>query len=161
MRHPSRTLSVCLIVAAAAACSNPDGNGAGNASNEAMPAGNAAATPPAPVESNAAPAAAVNEAAPTKAAAPASASAAYRAGGSEPFWALSIAGGEMAYTAADGPNVTEPLPAQQPLTNGYRYQGSRLTVTVDHAPCEAMDETTRPDTVTVVVDGNTVTGCGG
>ena len=46
-----------------------------------------------------------------------------RASGTEPFWDLTIGGGQMTYTATEGPAIIEPLPAQTRVANGYRYQG--------------------------------------
>jgi uncharacterized membrane protein len=143
---------VCLLAAAAAACANPaDTNNAAEA-NAAAEADNAA------VANNAAEANTAD--AETNTVSGASAET-FSASGSEPGWALTIGGGTMAYTSQNGPNVTEPTPAQQPIPNGYRYQGARLTVEVVHTTCVAASGERDPDTVTVTVDGEKLTGCGG
>jgi uncharacterized membrane protein len=148
-----KTCSICLIVLAAAACGAPPpaDNGAGNDVNAIL----ANDTAP-PAETVAA-----NEAAP---AGNESASAAepYRASGSEPFWALTIGGGQMAYDSADGPDVTVATPPQQPTRAGYRYVTPEMTVLVNtFQRCEAANGQEYHDTVRVTIGAGTVTGCGG
>lgn len=151
----TRKWPILLIAAAAAGCSGTAGNNVSAnqandaAANQAIPADNGAAS---------------NETAGNTANASAGSAAAppYEANGTEPFWALTIGGGQMAYTPADGAPVTEPLPAQTPIANGYRYQGARLSVAVTHATCNnGMSERQYADTVVVTVQGETRSGCGG
>ena len=86
----------------------------------------------------------------------------YRALGTEPFWALAISGGQMTYTPMEGAAVGEPLPAQVPIANGYRYDGALLSVVVTHATCsDGMSDLSYADTVAVTVGGETRNGCGG
>lgn len=141
--------TACLIAAAAASCTSQ--NGDGNAGNEAK-AGSANAAAPAPNANAAAPA--------TNVAAGGTASASYQASGTEPFWALTIGGGQMTYTPMDGAPVSESLPAQTPIANGYRYQGAQMTVEIVHTACDDVAEINYPDTVKVIVGGQTVEGCG-
>ena len=143
--------SACLIVLAAAACAGPSGNeSAGNQANSIV--ANEAA--PAPAAENAIDAAAATNTAAT--------AAPYHANGTEPFWALTIAGGQMTYQPMEGQTVTEPLPTQAPIANGYRYVGDRLTVEVLHTACNnGMSEETFADTVHVTAGGETRNGCGG
>lgn len=143
-------LPVFVLALGVAACAGPAGNNsAGNEANAA--AANAVA--PAPEENAADAGAATN----TAATAPP-----YHANGTEPFWALTIAGGQMTYQPMEGAAVTEPVPAQTPVANGYRYVGSQLTVEVLHTACNnGMSEETFADTVHVTVGGETRNGCGG
>jgi uncharacterized membrane protein len=162
----------CLV---AAACSQSaeqknNGEGRGNAANVAAApadAGNAArniaASAPVPAPANEAAPAPSNQAAPAgeDESAPVAAQS-YEASGSEPFWALKIAKGKMAYTSANGPNVTEAILSQANLANGYRYRGKRISVVTHHEKCQdANEEIFYSDTVKVTVDGQTVSGCGG
>ena len=150
MRDAIGKLPACLLVLAAAACAGPATNtSAGNEANAV--AANAAA--PAAEEN------AVDVAAATNTAATA---APYHANGTEPFWALTIAGGQITYQPMEGAAVTEPVPAQTPVANGYRYVGNQLTVEVLHTACNnGMSEETFADTVHVTVGGETRNGCGG
>jgi uncharacterized membrane protein len=148
----SRKWPIVLIAAAAAACAGKAGHDAdanqasGAAANQGIPAGNSAAAPANTADAGSG----------TASAAP------YEANGTEPFWGLAIGGGQMTYTPADGAPVTEPLPAQTPIANGYRYQGARLSVAVTHATCNnGMSERQYADTVAVAVAGETRNGCGG
>lgn len=150
-----KTCSICLIVLAAAACgAPPPDNGAGNDVNATLT--NEA---PPPAEN------ATNEAAPAGNAAgneTAAETAPYRASGSEPFWALTIGGGQMVYDSADGPDVTVATPAQQPTRAGYRYVTPELTVVVNtFQRCDAPNGAEYHDTVRVTISAGTVTGCGG
>ncbi len=87
----------------------------------------------------------------------------YRAIGTEPGWALTIGGGEMAYEGDYGEtHITVPTPDPRTTFNGHRYETARLTVDVTHAACsDGMSDRRYPDTVTVTADGKTVKGCGG
>jgi uncharacterized membrane protein len=144
-----KKLPVCLVVLAAAACGQSSGNEAGNEANAVI----ANETAPAAVESAADTPAATNTA---------TTAAPYHANGTEPFWALTIAGGQMTYQPMEGPAVTEPLPAQTPIANGYRYVGNQLTVEVVHTACNnGMSEETFADTVHLTVAGQRLNGCGG
>jgi len=146
-----KKLSACLIGLAAAACTGPSGNeSAGNQANSIV--ANEAA--PAPAAENAIDTAAATNTATT--------AAPYHANGTEPFWALTIAGGQITYQPMEGPALTEPVPAQTAVANGYRYVGNRLTVEVLHTACSnGMSEETFADTVHVTIGGETRNGCGG
>jgi len=144
-----KTCSACLIVLAAAACGGPAANNlAGNetapaaANDVAAPAGNAA-----------------NEAAPAANAA-AAAQAPYQASGSEPFWSLTIGGGQLVYDPADGPDIRIATPPRQPIANGYRYVAPEITVEVVHTRCQAENEQFYADTVRVHVGDVNGEGCG-
>jgi len=89
-------------------------------------------------------------------------SATYRALGTEPFWSMTIADGRMTYAAADGLGFSVPAPARRPDQNGYRYETRRLTLAITHRQCsDGMSDRTYPDTVTAIVDGRSLRGCGG
>ena len=148
-----RAAPACLIVAATAACASSAGNeGAGNEANATI------ANDAQPAVANDA---AANDAAPAGNAAAAVADT-YRAGGTEPFWSLTIGGGQMVYHPMEGPDVTAPTPAQQPTRNGYRYVTPQLSVEVVHTACnDGMSEETFADTVHLRVNGEALNGCGG
>jgi uncharacterized membrane protein len=142
---------IVLIAAAAAACTGKAGNNVsanqanGAAANSAASAGSANSS------------AASNSANSSSAA-----SAPYDARGTEPFWGLAIGGGQMTYTPADGAPISEALPAQVPIANGYSYTGTQLKVVVTHTACsDGMSELSYADTVVVTVGGATRNGCGG
>ncbi len=148
---------VCLIAAAAAACADPAAtNGAADA--------NAAARAEVAADANAAGDAAAggNLAAPAPAAGNGSSGSdeSYHASGVDPYWALTIGGGQMVYTTPDGPAITVATPPQQPTRAGYRYVTPELTVGVVHRQCQGVDEQFYADTVHVLVGGRTVRGCG-
>lgn len=154
--------SVCLIVLAASACGGPAGNNmAGNdanavaATNEAEPAaGNEA-------DGNAGNEAAGNEAVPAAGNAAAAAEPPYRASGTEPFWSLTI-GEQMVYDSADGPDITVATPRPQQTRSGPRYVTAQMSVHLNQfRRCTEASGAERHDTVTVTIDAQTVTGCGG
>jgi uncharacterized membrane protein len=150
--HVQRHIPLCILLASVAACSGTArDNNAGNQAN-AVVANEAAA----PAAANA-----VDTEAATNTAA-AAASSSYHANGTEPFWALTIAGGQMIYQPMEGPTVTVPMPPQMRIPNGYVYPGNRLAVEVQHRSCNnGMSDETFADTVHVTVGGDTLNGCGG
>ena len=87
----------------------------------------------------------------------------YRAVGTEPGWALTIGGGEMAYVGDYGEtHIAVPTPDPRTTFNGHRYETPRLTVDVTHSACsDGMSDRRYPDTVMVITDAKTVHGCGG
>ncbi|HEV2818826.1 MAG TPA: hypothetical protein VGW40_16585 [Allosphingosinicella sp.] len=144
-RHRFPHLAACLLIGTAA-CSGSTGDKGG---------GNAVRTVAAPAPKPAA----EERRAETNTATTAPP---YRAHGTEPFWALTIAGGQMIYQPMEGPSVTEALPARAPIADGYLYAGNRLTVEVSHRPCSnGMSDETFADTVRVTVAGQILNGCGG
>lgn len=150
----TKTWPLVLIVAAAAACADQAGNNVAanqtNAAiaNQATPADNGA------VDGNVASNNAGN--------AGAERSAAYRALGTEPFWSLTIGGGEMVYDAADVGDLTVAAPAPQPIANGIRYVTPTMTVVITHASCsDGMSDRQYADTVVVTMGAETRNGCGG
>lgn len=109
------------------------------------------------------PAAPVNEPVPaavSKEEAPSPAS--YKAVGTEPGWALTIDGGKMAYEGDYGTvKIAEPTPANF-LDKPGTYAAKRLTITITPGPCsDGMSDLTYRDTVALVADDKTVSGCGG
>lgn len=85
----------------------------------------------------------------------------YRAIGTEPFWDLTI-GRDLVFTDR-GNNVVvgEPAPLVQRSASGERYQGRRLSVTIERRRCsDGMSDRSYPDTVNVTVDGRAFRGCG-
>lgn len=85
----------------------------------------------------------------------------YSALGTEPFWSISIAGGRMTYETPDGGfevAATEP----SATGSGRRYASSRITLDIAPWVCsDGMSDNLYADTVTAVVDGTTLHGCGG
>jgi uncharacterized membrane protein len=152
--------SVCLMVLAAAACAgSSEGNNAANetgaATNEAV---NTVANEAANAVENDAEA---NTPAPAaNAAASAGPATRYEASGSEPFWSLTIARGQLAYDPADGPHIRIATPPRQPIPNGYRYVAPEITVEVVHTRCQADNEQYYADTVRVHVGDVNGEGCG-
>ena len=122
---------------------------------------NAVEAPPAPDANIAAPA--LNPPAPPP---PAQepVTAPYKAVGTEPGWALTIADGKLDYIGDYGEvriNERRPDPAVTPSSETYRTP--RLIVTVTRAPgcSDGMSDYRYADRVEVVADGKKVSGCGG
>ena len=160
---------ICWTAAAAvAACSGPAGNNGADA-NAAAGNGANAATANAAAPNMAAPAAhRWNDSEPSDGAATfepiptgpePNRTANYRASGTEPFWSLTIANGEMRYERP-GNIVAADTPALSPLRNGFDFRTPLLTARFTNRPCtEASGQIVRY-TVRVTVEGRTVTGCG-
>ena len=91
-----------------------------------------------------------------------SADDAYRALGTEPFWSVTIADGQMRYETPDSRHLIVPAPEPRPTFNGHRYETARLVVDVTHQPCsDGMSDRRYADTVRVTADGRDLNGCGG
>ncbi|MDQ8755026.1 META domain-containing protein [Sphingosinicella sp. LHD-64] len=87
---------------------------------------------------------------------------AYRALGTEPFWSVTIADGQMRYETPDSRDLIVPAPEPRTSFNGHRYETERLTVDVTHQPCsDGMSDRRYADTVRVTADGRELSGCGG
>ena len=144
--------SATILAVLAAACTGQSGNNAaGNATNGT----NAAIPAPAPAPNTSSEA--------NSAGTPPSvydASAQHTARGTEPFWSLTIANGQMTYTPADGTGVSEPTPSSSPITNGFEFATANLTVRFTNTPCEEASGSTAPYTVQVLVGTQTLNGCG-
>ncbi len=99
---------------------------------------------------------------PTEAPPPAPPPPSYKAVGTEPGWTLSVTPKTMTYEGDYGSvTIAEPTPSRFRPVQG-RYAGTRLQVTIASGPCnDGMSDRTYRDTVTVVADGRTVSGCGG
>jgi uncharacterized membrane protein len=151
-REEMKRSSLLLLLAATAACSKPAANNvAANVLYAPAPA-NAATAPASNATENVAAGNAVNG----------GADAPYHANGTEPFWSLTIGGGEIVYDAADAGDVTVRAPAPQPIPNGLRYVTSALTVEITHTSCNnGMSEETFADTVRLTIGAETRNGCGG
>lgn len=107
--------------------------------------------------------AACNAAAPPDSAGGAPATAAYMALGTEPGWTLEITPSKLNYAGDYGETkIAVPNPGAKPSMNGEAYVTPRLSVVIKHAVCsDGMSDRRYADTVRVVADGKTVTGCGG
>jgi heat shock protein HslJ len=86
----------------------------------------------------------------------------YRAIGTEPFWSIAIADGNMRYEDVERRTVEVPTPAPRVRIDGHSYVTSRLTVEVTRTACsDGMSDRRYPDTVRVLIDGRELHGCGG
>lgn len=87
---------------------------------------------------------------------------AYRALGTEPFWSVTIADGQMRYETPDSRDLIVPAPQPRTTFNGHRYETAHLTVDVTHSPCsDGMSDRRYADTVRVIAHGRALNGCGG
>lgn len=93
---------------------------------------------------------------------PAGSAPSYSASGTEPFWSLLIAGGELRLERVGQPPLVESAPPRETVANGWRAAGQSVRVEALAAPCvNSMSGAEFADTVTVTVDGETLRGCGG
>lgn len=94
---------------------------------------------------------------------PAEVPAAYMALGTEPGWTLEITPARLNYDGDYGETkIMASNPGAEPGTTGERYVTDRLTIDVMRKECsDGMSDRRYRDTVTVIADGKTVTGCGG
>lgn len=85
----------------------------------------------------------------------------YSALGTEPFWSVEIDGGRITYETPDG-GFSVPAPPPTVTAEGRRYETPRITLDVTPWVCtDGMSDNLYADTVTAVVDGTTLYGCGG
>jgi heat shock protein HslJ len=87
----------------------------------------------------------------------------YMAIGTEPGWTLEITPERLNYAGDYGETkIAVPNPGATPSMNGKSYAGGRLSVVIKHATCsDGMSDRRYADTVRVIADGKTLTGCGG
>ena len=99
---------------------------------------------------------------PVNVAPPAAPAPSYKALGNEPGWTLTVTPETMIYEGDYGTvTITEATPSRFRPVAG-RYTATRLTVTIAPGPCsDGMSDLTYRDTVTIVADGKSVSGCGG
>ncbi|MBW0144960.1 hypothetical protein [Sphingomicrobium clamense] len=78
-------------------------------------------------------------------------------------WQLMIRDSGMTFQTTQGLATSDPYVDFLPSPNGDTYQGSKITAIVNRQGCalEGYDTTTYPHTVTVTVNNQTLTGCGG
>jgi uncharacterized membrane protein len=168
------SIAICLAAAAVASCSNPAGNNGadanaassnaadGNMANTVTvspAAGNLAEPAPAEPSVNGTMAGDANAFEPIPIGPPPNRTANYRASGTEPFWSLTIANGEMRYERP-GHIVAADTPELSPLRNGFDFRTPLLTARFTNRRCtEASGQSVRY-TVRVTVEGRTVNGCG-
>lgn len=91
----------------------------------------------------------------------------FRAAGTEPFWGLQVLRGRIVFTRLGDPRELR-FPAVEGMTwNGTRewatsLPGHQLRVRARMSPCsDGMSDFTYSHTVEVVLDGTTLSGCGG
>ncbi len=117
---------------------------------------------PAPDARPSPPAAAANDASPASPA-PIVQATPYRAVGTEPGWALTIADGRIDYVGDYGDTkINQPAPA--PIISGSTktYRTARLEVAITPGRCsDGMSDFIYRDAVSVRADDKRVTGCGG
>lgn len=92
------------------------------------------------------------------------ATGAYMALGTEPFWSLEITSATMRFDEANAPDaqIVVATPVQQTSFNGHRYVTQRMRVDVSHVACsDGMSDRRYADTVALSVDGREFKGCGG
>ena len=88
--------------------------------------------------------------------------ASYRAVGTEPFWNVTIEGGQMRYERMGERGFSVPAPTPRTSFNGHRYETPRLTLDITHVQCsDGMSDRVYADRVMVTVGGETLRGCGG
>lgn len=96
--------------------------------------------------------------------APAEPGTAYKALGTEPFWALTLTGTEMIFNEANtGLPVSEPQPRPIHGFAGDIYQGQRINLNIVRGVgcSDGMSDRRYPDKVQVRIDGRAFEGCGG
>ena len=88
--------------------------------------------------------------------------ASYRAVGTEPFWNVTIEGGQMRYERIGERGFSVPAPTPRTSFNGHRYETPRLTLDITHVQCsDGMSDRVYADRVMVTVGGEILRGCGG
>lgn len=89
--------------------------------------------------------------------------AAYMALGTEPGWTLEVTRERLNYAGDYGETrIVAPNPGARATAGGETYATDRLSVEVVRGECsDGMSDRRYADTVTVIADGKTVTGCGG
>lgn len=87
----------------------------------------------------------------------------YEARGNEPGWHLTISGSNMNLVSNYGEVTIQDRHAGAMIQGRHtRYIGPRLTVTVEENRCDdTMIERSYRDTVTILSEGRTLSGCGG
>lgn len=86
---------------------------------------------------------------------------AYRALGTEPFWSITIANGQMRYETPEG-GFSVPAPRGRELGDGRMWETRRITLQASNQQCsDGMSDNRYSQTVRAVVDGRTLNGCGG
>lgn len=92
---------------------------------------------------------------------PAAGEETYRALGTEPFWSIAIANGQMRYETPDG-GFSVPAPRGEELGDGRRWETRRITLQSSNRECsDGMSDRRYAQTVRAVVDGRALEGCGG
>ena len=93
----------------------------------------------------------------------ASAAKGYGALGTEPFWSLDIGAKTMTFDRMDHPKVRQPTPRFKATRYGRIYWTRRIQVAIiRNQPCsDGMSDYVYRDDVTVTVDGQKYSGCGG
>lgn len=83
--------------------------------------------------------------------------------GTEPGWTLEITPDRLNYIGEYGAvKIRLPNPGAQPAFNGERYAAGRLIIDIRHEACrDGMSDRRYADKVMVMVDGKSMTGCGG
>ncbi|MGE0178559.1 MAG: COG3650 family protein [Sphingomonas sp.] len=85
----------------------------------------------------------------------------YRALGTEPFWSITIENGRMTYSTPDG-GFFVPAPRGRELGDGRLWETGRMRLQASNRECsDGMSDRRYSQTVRAVVDGRTLSGCGG
>lgn len=92
---------------------------------------------------------------------PAAEDESYHAVGTEPFWSITIANGRMTYETPEG-GFSVRAPRGEELGDGRIWETRRITLQASNQDCsDGMSDNHYPQTVRAMVDGRTLTGCGG
>lgn len=92
---------------------------------------------------------------------PAAEPEAYRALGTEPFWAITVANGLMRYETPDG-GFSVPAPRGRELGDGRIWETRRIVLQTSNRQCsDGMSDRVYSQTVRAMVDGRALQGCGG
>lgn len=86
----------------------------------------------------------------------------YRAGGTEPFWSLTIDGQRVRIEEPERRPLVLTGVVRRPSPIGTRYISRAIAITIVPQPCsDGMSDRRYPDTVTVRMGRRTLRGCGG
>lgn len=86
----------------------------------------------------------------------------YQASGNEPFWTMTLAQNMLTLETPDGPHRAEPVLHAHAEHQNRTYETRTMRVNVTARACsDSMTGQSYADTVRIVTQGRTLTGCGG
>lgn len=90
------------------------------------------------------------------------ATGAWLALGTEPFWSIEVTPSHITYNDPENRMIRVANPGAVAMTSGTSYITRRIAITATPQPCsDMMSDRRYRDTVRAVVDGRTLSGCGG